>query len=603
MYGSIMMSNVAGNNSLHQVGSLLWQTIYACICGALIMGLAILLVPLILKLTSDQDEEEMALLLHSEEVYCTIVLACGLAFLLYDIGSSLFAALDKKIPIYVINLSCMAVNVLADYILVTVLKLGYVGAAIATPLSKLLGALLFFATAFLSPSLRKRCRLLTCASFRPRWRLLWRIWAKGLLVGLVNCLDDLAWTLVLLFAQAAGERCVTATGYCSSLNDVVLLASYGVSAALRTIASALIGAAQPHLAVQATHVALRILFVYGSLAATLYLTLPHYLLKLFIRTDDFASPEQGALLAQESAAILRILSAFLLPDCAAYSLTALLQAAGVTSVSPAATLLGLSTGILAPFLVLKRLNRVTFWVPVLLLVSFGLLRAIPEFIAAFCSKKWQKRTKEIAEREMARTEEAQLQAMEEEEAQAHSNEGLLTHRESAEDDNEEEEEEEEESEEDETEEEEEEEEEEDNTQSLHSHPLAPSLHSMPLSRSTSPAPSLHSALSINTQKRRNDGYTTLDTHPAQSPLHPLHTPLTQRDESETNESEIEEEEEEENEDENEEEEEEEETESLTDDDINRLPEAFHQTFDPRNKLNHPPPPISLKNKRKTRKTD
>ena len=232
MFTPIEISNAIGNNHPSQVGFLLWQIVYACILGSLLMIIAIPIIPFLLKFMS-ADGRNAQFLLEREDHYCTIVVSLSVLFLLYDVGCNFFASLNSTQPIIVINISCVFINAILDYVLIIIFQLGYLGAAVALVLTKFIGVILFAFTAFIPKRYRQQFAIFTLSAFKPDFRKILITLGSGFLVGAVNCLDNIAWTLVLLMCQSISEVSVTAMGYCTSISELFLTPSYAMASAVK----------------------------------------------------------------------------------------------------------------------------------------------------------------------------------------------------------------------------------------------------------------------------------------------------------------------------------------------------------------------------------
>ena len=225
-YGSIAISNAIGEEELQKVGSLFWNMIYSGIIGSIIfIGLVPALLYL-LPLVSDGEEVDDEML-SDEQSYCRIVLFSLLIYILFDALATFFATIERENTTTIVNVITIILNIAFDYVLILPLHLGYIGAAIAGPLTKFSGFVIFSVIILFSPSIRIPNHLFSLSSFKPHpKRIITNIW-KGLLIGAVDCIDELAWTVVFILAQNAGEMCVTDLGYVGSINDVFAVIPYG----------------------------------------------------------------------------------------------------------------------------------------------------------------------------------------------------------------------------------------------------------------------------------------------------------------------------------------------------------------------------------------
>ncbi|KAA6355070.1 MAG: hypothetical protein EZS28_049403, partial [Streblomastix strix] len=218
IYCAMRISERIGSNQDSLVGGTLWQGIYASIIAAIFAAALIPVVKPILKLLSDfeegdDDDSYLKLLVNAEANYSTIMLSLMIMFLLYNLFSLFFGAVSYVVPIYIVNIVCMGINALLDYLLIMVFGLGYHGAAYATCLSKFIGAVIFAILIFRRKDFRNRFKLLKLSSLKPQIKFLIRAVLVGATVGLVNCMDEVVWMMYLMLMQGVSEAAVTAAGY------------------------------------------------------------------------------------------------------------------------------------------------------------------------------------------------------------------------------------------------------------------------------------------------------------------------------------------------------------------------------------------------------
>ncbi|KAA6385352.1 MAG: hypothetical protein EZS28_019119 [Streblomastix strix] len=241
IYCAMQIAQRIGNNQ-DLVGETLWQGFYASIIAAIFAAALIPVVrPILSFLSNNDDDDYMKNLINAEVNYSTIIMSLMIMFLLYNMSSLFFGAVSETTPVVIVNLVCVGINALLDYLLIIVFRLGYRGAAYAICSSKFIGVVIFMILIFRRRDFRDRFKLIKLSSLKPQIKFLIRAVLVGLMVGLVNGIDSFVWMMFLILQQNVGEAAVTSAGYIASLYETIMIVIYGISAALQLIASKNIG--------------------------------------------------------------------------------------------------------------------------------------------------------------------------------------------------------------------------------------------------------------------------------------------------------------------------------------------------------------------------
>ncbi|MCR5623945.1 MAG: MATE family efflux transporter [Lachnospiraceae bacterium] len=135
---TVIIAQYFGANKEKKVDTALHTAYTFALIGGLFLGtLGVIFTTPLLKLLNTPDD-----IMSTSTIYCKILLG-GLVFtLIYNIGSGILRAVgDSKRPLYIL-IACCVVNTILDVLFVGVLKMGVLGAAIATDVSQAFSAFL-----------------------------------------------------------------------------------------------------------------------------------------------------------------------------------------------------------------------------------------------------------------------------------------------------------------------------------------------------------------------------------------------------------------------------------------------------------------------------
>ena len=171
------------------------------VLGVFIMAAGIGLSPAILRWTQVPDS-----VYDDAVLYVQIYFTSGLAFMVYNMGTSILRALgDSLRPTLFLIVGCIT-NIILDIVFVVYLKLGIAGAAYATVLSQVISALLILISMFRLPGFTK----LHLRKLRISGRLLRTILLIGVPAGLQFITYDLSNILVQAGVNSFGEITIAA---------------------------------------------------------------------------------------------------------------------------------------------------------------------------------------------------------------------------------------------------------------------------------------------------------------------------------------------------------------------------------------------------------
>lgn len=220
---AVIISQYYGARRPEMVGYAVHTSIaFSILAGIGIMILGIILAPWMLE-AMDTPEDVMEL----SVLYLRIYFVGIIANLLYNTGAAILRAVgDSKRPLYFLMTSCL-VNIVLDVLFVVVLKLGVMGAALATILSQLLSAVLVI-----------QCLMRTEDMYRMEWkqvrldgRMLGRIIRIGFPAGLQSVMYGFSNVIIQSGINSLGTNTVAAWTAFSKIDSLfwMMINSFGIS--------------------------------------------------------------------------------------------------------------------------------------------------------------------------------------------------------------------------------------------------------------------------------------------------------------------------------------------------------------------------------------
>jgi MATE family multidrug resistance protein len=210
--------------------------------------------------------------LRSYEVtYARILMLGAFPVVLMATLSSFFAGRGQTAAVLYVNIFATLVNVVLDYFWIFgkagFPRAGVAGAAYATVISQVAGALVFFAI-IVKPAFRKAYRTLT--GWRPEPPLFFRLLRFGLPTGLQYSLEILAFAIFMMIVGRIGTDALAASGIAFNLNMLVFMPMMGLALGVSSLVGRYQGAEQPALAERTVWSAFWVSFAYMTACGLLY---------------------------------------------------------------------------------------------------------------------------------------------------------------------------------------------------------------------------------------------------------------------------------------------------------------------------------------------
>ncbi len=220
---SVIISQYYGAKRPEMVGYAVHTAMaFSIVSGIVMMVAGIWLAPFMLEaMGTPEDVMELSVL------YLRVYFAGIIANLIYNTGAAILRAVgDSKRPLNILMVSCL-INIAVDVVLVVFLKMGVLGAALATIMSQLLSAVLVVI-----------CLMKTRDMYRLDWRLvrldgrmLKRIIRIGFPAGLQSVMYGLSNVIIQAGINSLGTNTVAAWAAYSKIDAVfwMMVSSFGIA--------------------------------------------------------------------------------------------------------------------------------------------------------------------------------------------------------------------------------------------------------------------------------------------------------------------------------------------------------------------------------------
>lgn len=171
-------------------------------------------------------------------IYLTICFV-GIPFITaYNMISSIFRGLgDSKSPMYFIAVACAA-NIVLDYLLIGVFRLGAAGAALGTTLSQTISVIVALAVIFK----RKTGIILKKEDFRPQAETMGQLLKIGIPVALQDGFIQIAFIVITVIANRRGLNDAAAVGIVEKIIGMVFLVPSTMLSTVSALSAQNIGA-------------------------------------------------------------------------------------------------------------------------------------------------------------------------------------------------------------------------------------------------------------------------------------------------------------------------------------------------------------------------
>jgi MATE family multidrug resistance protein len=379
-YANTFVAQYYGSGQHSRVSTSVWQAIYfSILASVLILAFIPLAAPIFNWAGHDPSVRKL-------EIQYFTILAWGGGFaVLSSALSCFFTGMGKTWTVLMVSFAATIINIALDYLLIFghagLPEMGIRGAAIATVVSSIFGAIAYFII-FLSGKNNALYGTRRERHFDPS--LFSRLMRFGAPSGVQFMLDLVAFSLFILLVGRLGRAELGATNLAIQVNTVAFLPMIGFSIATATLVGQRLGENKPVLAARATWSAFHMTFIYMTLMAVLYVTVPRLFLLPFAMG---ANPKEFAPIYSMAIVILRFVALYSIFDTMNLIFASALKGAGDTVfVMFLSTSLGLTLMVIPTWLVCTYGGGIyTAWAFLTLFVTvLGF-----SFLARFLHGRWR----------------------------------------------------------------------------------------------------------------------------------------------------------------------------------------------------------------------
>jgi MATE family multidrug resistance protein len=306
-YLTTFVAQYLGAGRDERIGPALWQGIYfSAGAGLFIAALAPLAGP------AFDLAGHVPTLRRYEVEYARVLLLGAFPVVLMATLSTFFAGRGRTQTVLRVNVFATAVNMVLDYLLIFgkggFPEMGVTGAALATILSQVAGAIVYFAI-MLKPEHRRAFR--TLAGWRPEPWLVRQLVRFGMPTGLQYSLETLAFAVFMVIVGRIGPLELAASGIAFNLNMIVFAPMVGLSIAVSSLVGRYLGAERPDVAERAVRSAFVMSMLYMTACGLLYVLGAPLLLAPYAAGAD---PAAWPRIAQLATVLLRFVAIYSIFD-------------------------------------------------------------------------------------------------------------------------------------------------------------------------------------------------------------------------------------------------------------------------------------------------
>jgi len=322
-YVGTFVAQYYGAGRYERIGASLWQGVYIALAGGLFH---LLLIPLAAPLFNFVGHDPMVRV--NEIVYFRIFCLGAAPGIGSAALSGFFSGRGKPWTVLFVDVCQIAITIILDYLLIFgrfgFPELGMRGSAIASVIS---GYAAFFALAILvcRPEYN---RIYGTVRNRHFDRTLFvRLIRFGLPSGLQFFVDIAGFSIFILLIGRLGTISLAATNIAFNVNTLAFMPMMGFGIAVSVLVGQNIGRNKPEIAERSTYAGFRLTFVYMTIIAILYVTVPDLFLRPFAaktHPDDFAQIRTSATI------LLRFVALYSLFDSMNVIFSSALRGAGDT---------------------------------------------------------------------------------------------------------------------------------------------------------------------------------------------------------------------------------------------------------------------------------
>ncbi len=274
LYVNTFVAQYAGAGQPRRIGPFVWQGIWVGVMAAPLLLATTPWAPLAFAWTN-QDPE----LARLETTFYQVLTFGSGAMIIAAAQASFFTGLEKTRVVMVVDTSATLLNAALDYVFIFgrfgFAASGIAGAAWATTTAEWFRVLVY-GCLMLRPVTRQTYQM--AVGWRPKARLMGRLWRYGGPGGLQTFVEVAAFTIFLMLVGGLGDVALEATTLAFTVNNVAWVPMWGLGTAVTAIVGQQLGRNRPELAARATWTALAIALAYMGTMALSYVTVPGWFL-------------------------------------------------------------------------------------------------------------------------------------------------------------------------------------------------------------------------------------------------------------------------------------------------------------------------------------
>jgi MATE family multidrug resistance protein len=331
-YVATFVAQYTGAKRDNRVGAILWQGIYACFFGALIV---LALHPLLHLVLVAFYDDPLFIRLCSEYIW---ILSLGVFFLLFNcMMIGFFSTLGKTRYVIEVSILVTVVNIGLNYWFIFTppaalpfIQAGVVGAAWATSISFLVGSF-FFILLLIESGLHSRFHIKPWGALEPE--LFWRLIRFGLPSGSAHFVEVLTFTLFIMVLGKMDPIKLGAANMAFTVNNLVFVPLMSLSQAVTILVGTYIGAKKLRHAMRVPYLAILSGACTLTFVALSYVLIPGVYVEIFRDHGDsgLQNPQDFALMADQLRFYLIFMALYCFGDLFQLVLGGALRGAGDTT--------------------------------------------------------------------------------------------------------------------------------------------------------------------------------------------------------------------------------------------------------------------------------
>jgi MATE family multidrug resistance protein len=285
-YVNTFVAQYHGARQAGRIAASVWQGLYFCIAGGVVMVAAALFTGPIIDWVGHGGVTA-----EYEATYFYIMCMGAFPGLVASVLGCFYTGRGKTWTVMWVNMVCVTANIVLDYILIFgklgFPRLGIAGAAIATISASVLSCVIFFVLFF---DANNRSVYGSWRQRRFEWQLLSRLLRFGLPNGVQFMLDIAGFALFMVFVGRVSALAFAASSMAFQINMLAFMPMIGFGVAVSTLVGQAVGAGKAEIGARSTWSAAMVTFGYMGLIAGLYVFWPGLFLTPFsggASADDY----------------------------------------------------------------------------------------------------------------------------------------------------------------------------------------------------------------------------------------------------------------------------------------------------------------------------